>query len=101
MFHFILFPDHIADVSALEELTDNEAISISVPPTIPPASTSLRDYVDQSETLTKLVQLGSKTAFFMRMNEVIVVDLHHTKMHKCIIIIRMLSNTHNMHNCRC
>lgn len=51
--------DHIADeFSALEEITDNEAVSISVPPAMPPASTSLRDYVDQSETLCKLVQLG-------------------------------------------
>lgn len=57
-----LFPDHIADeFSALEEITDNEAVSISVPPAMPPASTSLRDYVDQSETLCKLVQLGNKT----------------------------------------
>lgn len=60
---FFLFPDHIADeVSALEEITDNEAISISVPPVIPAASASLRDYVDQSETLGNLVQLGNYTA---------------------------------------
>lgn len=46
------------EFSALEEIPDDEAISISVPPAIPPASTSLQDYVDRSETLSKLVQLG-------------------------------------------
>lgn len=30
---------------------------------MPPASTSLRDYVDQSETISKLVQLGNETTF--------------------------------------
>lgn len=44
--------------SALEEVDDDEAISISVPVALPPSSFSLRDYVDQSETLSKLVQLG-------------------------------------------
>ena len=48
------------EVSALEEIDDVEALSIPVPSAIPPASTSLRDYVDQSETLSKLVQLGNK-----------------------------------------
>ncbi|XP_044026702.1 transcription termination factor 3, mitochondrial isoform X2 [Siniperca chuatsi] len=47
-----------AEFSALEEISDEEAVSISVPSAMPPASTSLRDYVDQSETLSKLVQLG-------------------------------------------
>lgn len=50
--------DTVAESSALEEIGDEEAASISVPPAMPPASTSLRDYVDQSETLSKLVQLG-------------------------------------------
>ncbi|XP_014885940.1 transcription termination factor 3, mitochondrial isoform X2 [Poecilia latipinna] len=45
-------------LSALEEISDEEAVGISIPPSIPPASVSLQDYVDQSETLTKLVQLG-------------------------------------------
>lgn len=59
---FFFSPDTVADeFSALEEIPDDEAISISVPPAIPPASTSLRDYVDQSEILSKLVQLGNKT----------------------------------------
>lgn len=50
--------DAAAELSALEEISDEEAVSISVPSTFPPASTSLRDYVDKSETLSKLVQLG-------------------------------------------
>lgn len=45
-------------------ISDEEAVSISVPSAIPPASTSLRDYVDQSETLSKLVQLGNETTDF-------------------------------------
>ncbi|XP_032437086.1 transcription termination factor 3, mitochondrial isoform X2 [Xiphophorus hellerii] len=44
--------------SALEEISDEEAVGISIPSFIPPASVSLQDYVDKSETLTKLVQLG-------------------------------------------
>ncbi|XP_074543104.1 transcription termination factor 3, mitochondrial [Halichoeres trimaculatus] len=44
--------------SALEEISDEEAVNISIPSALPPASTTLRDYVDQSETLSKLVQLG-------------------------------------------
>ncbi|XP_054619779.1 transcription termination factor 3, mitochondrial isoform X2 [Dunckerocampus dactyliophorus] len=43
---------------ALEEVSDEEAISITLPPPIPALSTSLRDYVDNSEMLGKLVQLG-------------------------------------------
>ncbi|XP_008304775.1 transcription termination factor 3, mitochondrial [Stegastes partitus] len=50
--------DAAAEFSALEEITDEEAVSISPPSFMPPASTSLRDYVDKSETLSKLVQLG-------------------------------------------
>lgn len=50
--------DDAAEFSALEEISDEEAVTISVPAAIPPASTSLRDYVDKSETLDKLVQLG-------------------------------------------
>ncbi|XP_057684068.1 transcription termination factor 3, mitochondrial isoform X2 [Corythoichthys intestinalis] len=43
---------------ALEEISDEEAVNLTPIPPIPPVSTSLRDYVDHSETLTKLVQLG-------------------------------------------
>ncbi|XP_035476846.1 transcription termination factor 3, mitochondrial [Scophthalmus maximus] len=50
--------DAAAEVSALEVISDEEAISIPVPDAMPPASTSLKDYVDKSETLGKLVQLG-------------------------------------------
>ncbi|XP_030645140.1 transcription termination factor 3, mitochondrial [Chanos chanos] len=41
-----------------EEISDEEAIQISVPSLLPPSSVTLRDYVDKSETLSKLVQLG-------------------------------------------
>lgn len=44
--------------SALEEIDDEEAVTLPVSVVLPPSSTSLRDYVDQSETLSKLVQLG-------------------------------------------
>ncbi|XP_074468419.1 transcription termination factor 3, mitochondrial isoform X1 [Sebastes fasciatus] len=47
-----------AEISALEVISDKEAVTISVHSAMPPASTSLSDYVDQSETLSKLVQLG-------------------------------------------
>ncbi|XP_040909001.1 transcription termination factor 3, mitochondrial [Toxotes jaculatrix] len=50
--------DAASELSALEEISDEKAVSISVPVALPPASTSLRDYVDKSETLCKLVQLG-------------------------------------------
>lgn len=46
------------ECAALEEISNEEAVSISIPPSIPPASASLQDYVDKSETLSKLVQLG-------------------------------------------
>ncbi|XP_061597819.1 transcription termination factor 3, mitochondrial [Cololabis saira] len=49
--------DDAEKVYALEEISDEEAVSISIP-SIPPGSSSLRDYVDKSETLTKLIQLG-------------------------------------------
>ncbi|XP_041822928.1 transcription termination factor 3, mitochondrial isoform X2 [Melanotaenia boesemani] len=50
--------DAAGEFSALEEISDEEAVSISIPSSMPSASTSLRDYVDKSETLAKLVQLG-------------------------------------------
>ena len=61
--YFPLLPDldAAAELSALEEISDEEAVSISVPSAMPPASTSLKDYVDQSETISKLVQLGNET----------------------------------------
>lgn len=51
--------DATLGLSALEEICDEEAVSITVPSALPPHSTSLRVFVDQSETLTKLVQLGN------------------------------------------
>lgn len=50
--------DAIVEPSALEEIDDEEAVSITIPIALPSSSTSLRDYVDKSETLSKLVQLG-------------------------------------------
>ncbi|NP_001121256.1 uncharacterized protein LOC100158338 [Xenopus laevis] len=44
--------------SPLEEITENEAAQIAADLPIPPDSFTLRDYVDQSETLKKLVFLG-------------------------------------------
>ncbi|CAL8371921.1 unnamed protein product [Boreogadus saida] len=46
--------------SASEEITDKDASHTMVPSTLPSESSSLRDYVDESETLSKLVQLGVK-----------------------------------------
>lgn len=54
--------ENVPRFSALEEISDEEAIQIVVPHALPPASFSLRDYVDKSETLTKLVQLGTATS---------------------------------------
>lgn len=50
--------DAAVKLSALEEISDEEALSITVHTALPPSSFSLRDYVDKSEMLTKLVQLG-------------------------------------------
>ncbi|TRY83266.1 hypothetical protein DNTS_032522 [Danionella cerebrum] len=44
--------------SALEEISDEEAIRIHVPLTLPPESSTLAPYVDKSETFKKLIQLG-------------------------------------------
>lgn len=59
--YFLYLPDLDAatEFSALEEISDEEAVRIYVPSAMPPDSISLRDYVDQSETLSKLVQLGN------------------------------------------
>ncbi|CAL8296899.1 unnamed protein product [Lota lota] len=46
--------------SALEEISDEDATHTMVPSPLPSESLSLRDYVDASETLSKLVQLGVK-----------------------------------------
>lgn len=44
--------------SPLQEISEEEAVQIQVPSTLPPESSTLRPYVDKSETLSKLVQLG-------------------------------------------
>ncbi|XP_025022825.1 transcription termination factor 3, mitochondrial isoform X2 [Python bivittatus] len=45
-------------LSALEEISENEALQIKAAPPPPLESFSLRDYIDHSETLRKLVLLG-------------------------------------------
>ncbi|KAM6959050.1 transcription termination factor 3, mitochondrial [Aplochiton taeniatus] len=45
-------------LSPFEELSDEEAIRLDVPSALPPSSFTLRDYVNESETLSKLLQLG-------------------------------------------
>ncbi|XP_061682034.1 transcription termination factor 3, mitochondrial isoform X2 [Syngnathoides biaculeatus] len=50
--------DAAAGSYALEEISDEEAVRLAPLPSIPPVAASLRDYVDQSETLAKLVHLG-------------------------------------------
>ncbi|KAG8442153.1 hypothetical protein GDO86_011088 [Hymenochirus boettgeri] len=47
-----------AFLSPLEEITEDEAVQIDADLSIPLASFTLQDYVDQSETLRKLVLLG-------------------------------------------
>ncbi|KAM9823783.1 transcription termination factor 3, mitochondrial [Neosynchiropus ocellatus] len=50
--------DAVTEYSPLDEISDDEAASLTVPMSLPPSSTSLSVYVDRSETLSKLVQLG-------------------------------------------
>uniref|UniRef100_U3IZ73 Transcription termination factor 3, mitochondrial n=1 Tax=Anas platyrhynchos platyrhynchos TaxID=8840 RepID=U3IZ73_ANAPP len=50
--------DDVPPSSALEEISEEEAVQILADPLLPLQSSTLRDYVDHSETLTKLVQLG-------------------------------------------
>ncbi|XP_072928361.1 transcription termination factor 3, mitochondrial isoform X1 [Hemitrygon akajei] len=44
--------------SPFQDLSEEKALHIEVSPLLPPTSFTLRDYVDRSETLTKLVLLG-------------------------------------------
>uniref|UniRef100_A0A7M4E339 Transcription termination factor 3, mitochondrial n=1 Tax=Crocodylus porosus TaxID=8502 RepID=A0A7M4E339_CROPO len=48
----------VLPLSALEEISEEEAVQIVAEPLLPFESFTLRDYVDRSETLTKLVHLG-------------------------------------------
>ncbi|XP_016053948.1 PREDICTED: transcription termination factor 3, mitochondrial, partial [Miniopterus natalensis] len=50
--------DDVPPVSPLQPVSEEEAIQIVAAPPLPPASFTLRDYVDHSETLQKLVLLG-------------------------------------------
>lgn len=50
--------DDVPLPSVFEEISDEEALHIEASPPLPPTSFTLRDYVDRSETLTKLVLLG-------------------------------------------
>ncbi|XP_072780943.1 transcription termination factor 3, mitochondrial isoform X3 [Taeniopygia guttata] len=50
--------DDIPPSSALEVISEEEAVQIIAEPLLPIQSSTLREYVDHSETLTKLVHLG-------------------------------------------
>ncbi|RLW13014.1 hypothetical protein DV515_00000421, partial [Chloebia gouldiae] len=50
--------DDIPPSSALEVISEEEAVQIIAEPLLPIQSSTLRDYVDHSETLSKLVHLG-------------------------------------------
>lgn len=50
--------DDLPPLSPLQPISEEEAIQIIADPPLPPASFTLRDYVDHSETLQKLVLLG-------------------------------------------
>ncbi|XP_058420650.1 transcription termination factor 3, mitochondrial [Diceros bicornis minor] len=50
--------DEMPPLSPLQPVSEEEAIQIIADPPLPPVSFTLRDYVDHSETLQKLVLLG-------------------------------------------
>lgn len=50
--------DAVPYPSPFEEISEEDAIQITVPSDLPPDTFTLRDYVDKSETLRNLVQLG-------------------------------------------
>uniref|UniRef100_A0A8C8RWZ9 Transcription termination factor 3, mitochondrial n=1 Tax=Pelusios castaneus TaxID=367368 RepID=A0A8C8RWZ9_9SAUR len=50
--------DDTRPLSALEEISEEEAVQIVAEPLLPLSSFTLEDYVDRSETLSKLVLLG-------------------------------------------
>lgn len=50
--------DDVPPLSPLQPVSEEEAVQIVADPLLPPASFTLRDYVDHSETLQKLVLLG-------------------------------------------
>ncbi|XP_036120257.1 transcription termination factor 3, mitochondrial isoform X3 [Molossus molossus] len=50
--------DDVPPLSPLQPISEEEAVQIIADPPLPPVSFTLRDYVDHSETLQKLVLLG-------------------------------------------
>ncbi|XP_062935960.1 transcription termination factor 3, mitochondrial [Cynocephalus volans] len=50
--------DDLPPLSPLQPISEEEAVQIIAGPPLPPVSFTLRDYVDHSETLRKLVLLG-------------------------------------------
>uniref|UniRef100_A0A4X2KDV3 Mitochondrial transcription termination factor 3 n=1 Tax=Vombatus ursinus TaxID=29139 RepID=A0A4X2KDV3_VOMUR len=50
--------EDLPPVSPLQQISEEDAVQIVAEPPLPPASFTLRDYVDRSETLQKLVLLG-------------------------------------------
>lgn len=50
--------DDVPPLSPLQPISEEEAVQIIADPPLPPVSVTLRDYVDHSETLQKLVLLG-------------------------------------------
>ncbi|XP_074056439.1 transcription termination factor 3, mitochondrial isoform X2 [Macrotis lagotis] len=50
--------DDLPPISPLQQISEEDAIQIIAEPPLPPASFTLKDYVDRSETLQKLVLLG-------------------------------------------
>lgn len=58
--------DAVVRPSPFQEISEEEALRIQVPSALPPVSFTLRPYVDQSETLSKLVQLGMFQAALIR-----------------------------------
>lgn len=51
--------DAVVRPSPFQEMSEEEAVQIQVPSALPSASLTLRPYVDKSEALSKLVQLGA------------------------------------------
>ncbi|XP_036598140.1 transcription termination factor 3, mitochondrial [Trichosurus vulpecula] len=50
--------EDVPPISPLQQISEEDAVQIIAEPPLPPASFTLQDYVDRSETLQKLVLLG-------------------------------------------
>ncbi|XP_020824521.1 transcription termination factor 3, mitochondrial [Phascolarctos cinereus] len=50
--------EDLPPISPLQQISEEDAVQIIAEPPLPPTSFTLRDYVDRSETLQKLVLLG-------------------------------------------